>query len=340
MLHPFRATLLSVTDPIVTRAEAARWSRSIRDSGGADLAVPGAPPGAYRHTREALLYGYTVTSPLGVVFSGLVGAVRLLDLLPHEDTLRAWGMKPSPPVEIRPLLAVATRSLPALEPVGPKVSATYGALVHHVTPVRSPRGAVATGTLVLADGHHRRAAALRDLGPEATAMVLVVGDGGAGLRAESFQRRLPGVGPLPGDVGETFIVSRLDRVVPRTGGLVWVDHEGTGYLLRARSEAVETLPPSLRGIGAAVAQRLLYPRLGITDDDAEIFSTSIGARHSLQPGDAALLLPRVGIPDVIAAAEAGTMLPPKGSRFRPKPLRGLVIRDQPAVTPRWAITRS
>jgi len=48
--------------------------------------------------------------------------------------------------------------------------------------------------------------------------------------------------------------------------------------------------------------------------------------HALKGGDAAILLPRVPIPAVFAAASAGTMLPPKGSRFHPKPVRGLVVR--------------
>ena len=82
----------------------------------------------------------------------------------------------------------------------------------------------------------------------------------------------------------------------------------------------------MRPIGAAVAARLLYPLIGITQDRIEHFSTAAGVSHALKGGDAAILLPRVPIPAVFAAASAGTMLPPKGSRFHPKPVRGLVVR--------------
>jgi uncharacterized protein (DUF1015 family) len=64
----------------------------------------------------------------------------------------------------------------------------------------------------------------------------------------------------------------------------------------------------------------------MSQDRVVHFSTTAGALASLTDADAALLLPRVGIEAVLAAAEAGTLLPPKGSRFRPKPVRGLVVR--------------
>ena len=91
------------------------------------------------------------------------------------------------------------------------------------------------------------------------------------------------------------------------------------------------LPAPLRRIGASVAQHLLYPALGLDDSDAAHYSTTAGARHALTAGDGALLLPRVAVADIVAAARTGVLLPPKGSRFRPKPLRGLVLRDQPEM---------
>lgn len=282
-----------------------------------------------------------MSSPRGLVYQGMVGEVRLADLLPHEATLGTWAVKPTPPIEIRPLLAVGEAPLPDLAPAGPEVSVAYGSLVHRLTPLEAPVDGVATGTLVLADGHHRRQGALADLGPAATAMVLVVGSGGAGLRAEAFQRVFRGIGRLPGALERPFSIEPLSRVMPRVGALVWVYASGEGVVLRPRADALQALPAPLRRIGAAVAQHLLYPLLGVDDSDATHYSTTAGARHALAGDDGALLLPRVAVADVVAAARTGVLLPPKGSRFRPKPLRGLLLRDQPEIVdPNRAMIRS
>ena len=97
MLHPFPATLLVPRDPAVSRAEAAAWSRTLRDVEGRYQSAVGVPPRAFRRTRQAHLYRYEVSSPRGLVYQGLVGEVRLADLLPHEATLGAWALKPTPP---------------------------------------------------------------------------------------------------------------------------------------------------------------------------------------------------------------------------------------------------
>ena len=283
------------------------------------------PELAHFRSNGPSLYRYTIDGTAGQVISGLVGLVQLASLLPHEETIRAAEDKEAPDLEIRPLLAITRHSLPALPATGPVSSVRYGKQLHRVEPV-GRSGPIELGAMVVADGHHRRRAAMRAYGPEATAMTLVVGDGGRGLRADAFQRRLIGAGALPRSVLKSFGVSEIDHPSPRVGGIVWYGGSGAALLLRPRPEALETMPPTLRPIGSAVAVRLLYPLIGMTQDRVVHFSTPAGALGSLEPGDAALLLPRVGVGAVFNAAEAGTLLPPKGSRFSPKPVRGIVVR--------------
>ncbi len=157
-------------------------------------------------------------------------------------------------------------------------------------------------------------------------MTMVVGDGGRGLQADAFQRRLVAAGPLPRPAREVFAIEEITRAAPRVAGIVWLEPNRAPRLLRPRPAALETMPAPLRPIGAAVAAHLLYPLLGITQDRIEHFSTPVAVVHALQQGDAGILLPRVPIAAVFAAAAAGTLFPPKGSRFRPKPVRGLIVR--------------
>lgn len=297
----------------------------LRDAAARYQSTPPIPEmGFFRFTGPSL-YRYTIGGAAGPITSGLVGLVGLDSLLPHEETIRDAEDKAAPDLEIRPLLAITRRPLPVLPAVGRASTVRYGSLVHRLVPVRHP-GPIDLGALVLADGHHRRRSAIRERGPGADAMTLVVGDGGRGLRAEAFQRRLIGAGPLPRTAREVFEVTEISRPAPRVDGIVWVGPRGSPLLLKPRPEALASVPPALRTIGSAVAVRLLYPLIGMTQDRVEHFSTPAGVRASIGSGDAALLLPRVRIDAVFAAAEAGTLLPPKGSRFRPKPVRGLVVR--------------
>lgn len=322
MLSPFPALVLDEAGP-VTRSVAAAWARSLRDGLEWDRDPLLLPP--YRHAERSRLYRYSIEAPTGLVYQGLVGAVAVGSLVPHEETLAHQPTTPPPSLEIRPLMAVTRHHLPELPDDGPESIVVYGRLLHRLAPVQAPPEGVPVRKPVLVDGHHRRRALLAHAGPRARAMVLIVGDRGRGLRAESFQRRLPGVGDLPEAAARAFTISEQRSAIPRRGALVWVRPDGPSLLLRPRPEALEGIALSLRQVEVAVAAHLLYPLLGITEEDVEHFSTTIGARHSLRPEDAALLLPRIGVDRVLAAAEAGVLLPPKASRFRPKPVRGLAI---------------
>ncbi|MBI5157748.1 MAG: DUF1015 family protein [Acidimicrobiia bacterium] len=324
MLAPFAAHLAATPDPM-SRDEAAAASRALRHAVARYQSADDLPELLPYRTSGPSLYHYSVTGPAGTMVSGLVGLVRVATLLPHEATIREAEDREAVDLEIRPLLAITRTTLPQFPEAGPPATVTFGSQLHRVVPVRH-RGEIDLGTLVVADGHHRRRSAMRHGGDRAVAMTMVVGDGGRGLCADAFQRRLIGVGPLPPSAGESFTIEEIPRSTPRVGGVVWLERGRKPRLLRPRPEALETMPEPLRPIGSAVAAHLLYPHVGVTQERIEHFSTPAAVVHALGQGDAGILLPRVPIPAVFAAAAARTMLPPKGSRFHPKPVRGLVIR--------------
>ncbi len=309
----------------MTRDEAAAASRALRHAAARYQSSAELPELTAFRTCGPALYHYSVTSPRGLVVSGLVGLVHVASLLPHEETIREAEDREAADMEIRPLLAISRVSLPATVPVGAPSEVRYGAFLHRAVPV-AHQGGLDLGPLVLADGHHRRRAAMRRDGDGAQAMTLVVGDSGRGLRANAFQRRLLAAGPLPASAADSFEIASLPRAAPRAGAVVWVQPPGPPQLLTPRPEALLRMAEPLRTIGAAVAAALLYPLLGVTQERIEHFATPTSAIAALRGSDAAVLLPAVRISAVLAAAAAGVLLPPKGSRFEPKPVRGLVVR--------------
>src|SRR3990172_4173534 len=219
MLAPF-AALLPATPEAMSRDEAAAASRALRHAVARYQSPDDLPELlAFRHAGPAL-YHYSVSGPGGCLISGLVGLVRVATLLPHEETIREDEDREAVDLEIRPLLAITLNPLPEYPESGPAAEVTYGPQVHRVAPVKH-RGEIDLGTLVLADGHHRRRSAMRHVGNGAVAMTMVVGDGGLGLRADAFQRRLIGAGHLPREAEEVFTIEEIPRGTPRVAGIVW-----------------------------------------------------------------------------------------------------------------------
>lgn len=272
------------------------------------------------------LYRYQIETDEAVI-TGLVGVCRAADLVPHEGTIASAPDEPAPSIEIRPILALVEEPLPDLEPVGDIVqSVEPGGARHSIVAVdhTTPLDLAAP---VVADGHHRRRAAMATRGPEATVLTLVVGDSGSGLEAGTFHRVFSHAGSLPLGASEVFDVEPLPspEVVP--GSLVWLDGEsGRVFALTPTSAALGSMHGPLRESPAAVAQALLYPLLGLQEHEAEHAGSTEEALAALPSRGGALLLPPVEIQAVIVAARSGTLLPPKASRFGPKPLRGLVLR--------------
>lgn len=282
--------------------------------------------GDLRRSEGPRLFRYTISDDSGLRVEGVLGAAPAGELLPHEQTTMRPS-SPSPGVEIRPILAICR------EPIKPPSEAGPGLVVvdaegmrHEVAPLESGATAPA-GPYVVADGHHRRRAALETWGEDSLILTLLVGSSGAGLDSGGYHRRFSRADALPPAAAERFDISVVDELAPVPGSLVWVDGaSGSALLLTPRPDALAGMPPEHRRSEAAVATALLYPLIGVSDQDAIHVGSPAAATAGLGSGEGAVLLPTIDVATVLAAALAGTPLPPKSSRFRPKPLRGVVLR--------------
>jgi hypothetical protein len=307
----------------------------VRDEAGryqpAEILDRAVADGRLIRAESPCFYRYTITGADGAVVTGMVGAAAASELVPHEATVHGAPNKPPPPLEIRPVLAIAEEPLPRMRDLGPAI-AIHDAQgrVHAAVPVAID-GPLPPGPYVIADGHHRRRAAMHSRGPESSLLTLLVGSSGAGLSAGTFHRRFTAAGPLPANVAARFDVVPVTQPEAVSGALVWVDGaSGRAFVLTPLPEALEALLPEHRGSATAVASALLYPLIGVTEEDAVYADTTEAALVGLQPGERALLLPAIAISTVLAAARSGSLLPAKSSRFRPKPLRGVVMRQAAA----------
>jgi hypothetical protein len=273
------------------------------------------------------LFRYEIHQPYGATVVGLVGITRAAGLVPHEGTVFGISDHPAPAIEIRPILAIVDEPLPLAPALGPRVEVveasgarhTLAAVEHQGWEIHRP---------VVADGHHRRRAVMLTRGDDTTVLTMVVGDSGSGLRAGTFHRVFGEAGELPPSADEAFEIEPVAAPTVTDGALVWVAG-GSGQVveLRARAGALATVPEALRGSPAAVAEALLYPLLGVHENDAIHIASWELAIEGVPGRGGALLLPDVEVGALLSAARAGRMLPPKASRFHPKPLRGLVLRE-------------
>jgi uncharacterized protein (DUF1015 family) len=320
--------------------------------------------------------------PAGAVAAtrGWVGAVVLPGagsraVLPHEDTY-------APAVEGRRALLAATRT--DLEPIvlarDPEPSlAEESARVRRGMPdleVRDADGVLhrlwrvaepavlqrVTGALrrtgaVIADGHHRFAAAMAhhrerpdSTGSDAV-LALVTPMGAAGLRVEAIHRVVP---DLLFDAAVSA-AARGFRVEERPSGdgpdglasaiRGWLSGRGDpGFLLTDGQRLVRLHDPSpavlaavpaespaaWRGLDVVLAQHGLLASLWQRRDDP----ASVLVAHDVQEALAgavarngvALLLRAPSPADVAAVARAGARMPRKSTLFVPKPRTGLLLR--------------
>lgn len=328
MLSPFPGFMPAGRGPFTSEETTAR-SRRIRDDAGRyqpGRVLDQAVRDGLLAPRDASLFRYEIDCD-GVVISGLVGVCVASDLVPHEGTVASAPDEPAPIVEIRPILALVEESLPRAERVGDPVEAIEPDGTRH-TLYAVDLDRTDLGSPVVADGHHRRRAAIATRGLGATVLTLVVGDAGAGLEAGTFHRVFATAAPLPLAASGVFDVEPVPTPEPLPGALVWLEGgSGRAFSLTPSPGALSSVREPLRGSPAAVAQALLYPLLDLQEHDAVHAGTVEEAVAGASPGGGALLLPEVEVGAVIAAARSGTLLPPKASRFRPKPLRGMVLRS-------------
>lgn len=248
---------------------------------------------------------------------GLLGLFPLADLVPHEATTPAALTRPRHPVQIRPVMALVDDVLPELAPIGDPV-VFQGRITHRVTPVATE--GMALRDAVIADGHHRTAAALR-AGGDPSIMVLVVSSTTAALDAGSFHRAFAHPVELPASI-EASVIVREDPFAALAAGRI-------GVVTPAGSIGIDPgeSPSALayRGIPAGWVHHALLPVLGLDEDDAIYLDDPAAAASAGHYGTGILLPPSDG-GAVVAAARSGLALPPKATRFRPKPLRGLAMR--------------
>ena len=315
----------------MSAADAAEYSRRIRDAAGRyqsdEVLQRAVADGVVAPPQGRFLYRYEIRRNGAPTVVGIVGVAAAAHLIPHEDTIEHAPDHPAPGIEIRPILAIVEDPLPAFEAVGDTVTAIAEDGARHELAAVDPGASIPFDDAVIADGHHRRRAVIATRGADATVLTMVVGGGGAGLEAGTFHRVFSRVSPLPAAAGEVFEIEPMASPAVVPGALVWVDGaSGRTFSLRPLPSAAATVDAALRGSPAALAEALFYPLVGVSERDATHVGTWESPKENIPSAGGALLLPDVPVESVIAAARAGRVLPPKASRFRPKPLRGMVLR--------------
>ncbi|MCV2488999.1 DUF1015 domain-containing protein [Geodermatophilus sp. YIM 151500] len=223
--------------------------------------------------------------------------------------------------------------------------------------LRQVVGALAATQAVIADGHHRFAAALahhrsdpRRPGSDAV-LALVTSSGPGGLRVEAIHRVVP---DLPFDravatAATRFTVSevgsgrdcpeaeRLARTwlaEPGARGLLVSDGRRVVALTEPSAEALAAVPTEApaawRGLDVVLAHHaLLDGPWSVPDDPATVViahDVSAALRTAAERSGTAVLLRPPSPADVAAVARAGARMPRKSTLFVPKPRTGLVLR--------------
>ena len=343
------------------------------DGNGDAYAAAGAAFRRWRRTgvlvteADAAYYLYEIHELRGGVPALLRGVLAAVDLapgnlLPHEAVdparvaARARRMEVVP-VDLAPVFAVHTpasqqlRSVIDGPPPGPPIIAfTDEAGADHRVWALRERGVVevirrglAGVRAVIADGHHRYAAAVKRSGPGAAGRTLTyLVDGSTyGPQLHSVHRL---VRPIPQDLearlGDHFIVTRppapdLEReLAAQPGPAFGLRLPGAPpALVAARDPAAVRSPllgahsPAWANLDAAVWEHSVRPLL----DGAAVSYRADAAAAAAEVGltaDAALFLLRPPqLTDVFACALEGETMPAKSTWFRPKPRAGLVMRS-------------
>ncbi|SEO87208.1 DUF1015 domain-containing protein [Trujillonella endophytica] len=314
---------------------------------------------------------------------GWLGAVALPPpgspaVLPHEDTFPAavegrrallaateTDLEPivlahDPDQELSELTAAARSGEPSLRLVDDDGVDHRLWRVTDVDVLAGVGAALARTTAVIADGHHRFAAAqahareVRGTPEHPAVLALVTPMGPGGLRVEPIHRVVPGLdlATAAASAARGFRVTPLDvpddaalrtavrdwQADPGRSGFLVTD--GTGLLRLDRPDdavraAVPTEAPSAwQRLDVVLAHHGLFQRLwGLGDgpDDVLVAHDLAQALQSaVERGGVAVLLRAPSPGDVAAVARAGARMPRKSTLFVPKPRTGLVFRPHGA----------
>lgn len=203
--------------------------------------------------------------------------------------------------------------------------------------------ALAGRELVIADGHHRHAAAVRyrDAHPAADhALMLLVAHQDPGLVVDPTHRLVRGgdraaLGAL---LAEHFDLEPVagDDLPPRTAPgpftLGILDGAGRAVHARLRDPAVATaaqpgVPEVVARLDTAILEALVLRALVLTADDVTYARSDGEARDRVADGshDLAFFLRPCPVAQVAAVAAAGLTMPPKSTSFSPKVPTGLLL---------------
>ena len=284
---------------------------------------------------------------------GIMGALAVRPLgdevVPHEETMEkvhsdrlAILTATRANLDIIAALSDATELSALVEPPPGRARLDFeaGGVRHRLYDITDPErvaaiaAAAASRPISIADGHHRYITALRYLeehgpGPGWDSIMCFLSPLERGGLSIAPTHRVFLAATVDRDcLEESFEVSESEARVPaQAGELTLVGRTGAGpLLLRPRPEALATLAGPLQAAGSAVANRLLWPCLGVTEADAAYVSDADAALDAIVPGGAAVLLAPLTNEAIGAAGEAGIRFPAKTTFFYPKPRSGLVIR--------------
>jgi uncharacterized protein (DUF1015 family) len=284
---------------------------------------------------------------------GILGALDVIELgervVGHEETMakhRADRLAVLTATEANLDVIIALSSSPdlggLLDPVGDPIIDFMAPdqVRHRLYPITEGdriaaiSEAVASHAVAIADGHHRYTTALAYRESRAAdgsggwdaILALVAPAEGSGLTVGPYHRVFPSIELDHTVLADAFTISTIAAAAPQQpGDLVVVDEE-TATLLSPRPEALDPLPLPWREASPAVARELLYPLVGISEDDSDYVADAADAIARATAGGAALLVAPVSEHAIAEAGDMGIRFPQKTTYFVPKPRAGLVVR--------------
>jgi len=352
-LLPFRALRLThgrIGDPATSRL----FARPYRDVAG--RLDQWREDGQLRQDPAPAVYVHEYTAA-GLTVRGLVGALDIARrattvggraVLPHEgihtdqvselaDRVGSWELNPAPillvhrgPQEVRDLLDRAEAAAPLHEFVDRAEQQHRVWAVRDAVDVASLNAALAGSRALIADGHHRYAAALQVQqrapgGPYDRGLAMLIDQADTPLFLGAIHRVLLGVSLL--ELARACPPSAVCAPVASSGAyaalspdtLVATDGQGWATVKLA-------LPPDRAAV--EVLHDELLPSLGLSGN-------RVGFHHSVDEAlgrirsarGIAVLMPAPEFDLVVRVAQAGRLLPEKATSFQPKPSLGVLIRS-------------
>jgi uncharacterized protein (DUF1015 family) len=318
-------------------------------------------PAYYRYEEHELRHGVPALQ------RGLLAAVRIADpdVLAHERVdpdrvVQRVRRLTAVPADLAPVFAVhvgssALRDLLA-QPVGspPVIACSDEAGIdHRVWAVREPDDVAAvTATLaglrvVIADGHHRWAAAAARPGrpPDDRTLVYLADASLHGPQVLPVHRLLRHLPPdteerLTADfallpVPPPMVVTALAQQTALAFGLRLPGERAFVMVARDQADLRARLPAersaAWRSLDTAVLAHAVLPVVGAGDPAYRSDATEAAQEMEAAGAGGLFLLRPVSAATVYACAAAGEPMPPKTTWFRPKPRAGLIMRSLEAL---------